>query len=174
MSASASATVASADSTMGSLVMRPPAVSGPYLQEGADVFGLFGLHELEKLLGALFGQLPEEVGGVVGLHRVEDVGGALVAELLEDVHLLLFGHLLERVGEPLVRELLGDLDHALVGQIQQRVREVGRLQVGEGRDELLGRLRFARDLVLAHLVQSRTSWALRERRGARAGPRRKS
>ena len=169
MSASASATVASADSTIGSLVMRPPAVSGPYLQERADVFGLFGLHEVEQLLGALLGQLAEQVGGVVGLHRVEDVGGALVAELLEDVHLLVLGHLLERVGEPLVGELLGDLDHALVRQVEQGVREVGGLEVGEGRDELLGGLRLAGNLLLAHLrpVRERRR-SLRERRGARA------
>ena len=128
---------------------------GAVLEERADVFGLFGLHEVEQLLGALLGQLAEEVGGVVGLHRVEDVGGALVAELLEDVHLLVLGHLLERVGEPLVGELLGDLDHALVGQVEQGVGEVGGLQVGEGRDELLGGLRLAGHLVLADVLPRR-------------------
>ena len=121
-------------------------MSGAVLEERADVLGLFGLHEVEQLLEPLLGQLAEQVGGVVGLHRVEDVGGALVAELLEDVHLLLFGHLLEGVGEPVVGELLGDLDQPLVGQVEQGVREVGGLELGEGRDELLGGLRLARDL----------------------------
>ncbi len=133
---------------------------GTVLQQGADVLGLFGLHEVEQLLGPRVGQLAEQVGGVVGLHRVEDVGGALVAELLEDVHLLVLGHLLERVGEALVGELLGDFDHALVGQVEQRVGEVGGPQVGVRGDELLGGLRLAGLLLLAHLRP------VRERRGS--------
>ena len=57
--------------------------------------------------------------------------------------LVVLGHLLQHVGEAVVGELLGDLDHALVGQVEQGVREVGGLEVGERRDELLGRLGLA-------------------------------
>ena len=80
MSASPSATVASAETMIGSVVMRPPAVSGPYGEEEPHVLGLLGLHELEEVLAALLGQLGDEVGGVVGLHVVEHVGRAVVAE----------------------------------------------------------------------------------------------
>ena len=85
----------------------------------------------------------------------------------EDVHLLVLGHLLERVGEPVVGELLGDLDEALLGQVEQGVREVGGLQLGVGRDELLGGLRLAGHDLLAHLGPRREGRrSLREGRGA--------
>ena len=131
---------------------------------------LLGLHEAEELLRSHLGQLAEEIGGVVGFHRVEDVGGALIVELLEDVHLLVFGHLFQRVGQAVVGKLLGHFDQAILGEIEEGVGEVGGLELGEARHQLLGRLRFARLLVFAHLRPGGEGRrALREGRSSRLG-----
>ena len=115
-------------------------------------------------------QWIDQVGRVIRLHLVEHVGGPLVAELREDVDLIRLGHLLEGVGETVVGKLLGDLDATLLGQIQQRGCQVGGQQVGVGGDELLGGLRLAGRVLLAHLVPGgEHRGSLAERSGARAG-----
>jgi len=119
-------------------------------------------------LGVQIQPITPDIADSLGL---EGIKGALVAQPLEDVRLLVLGHLLERVGEPVVRELVRDLDHALLGQVEQRRREVGRVQLGIGRDELLRRLDAPRILVLADVLPpGEGRGALRERRCRGLGP----
>ena len=105
-----------------------------------DLLGVLGLHQLEQLAGGLGRQVGDQVGGVVGGHLLEDVGGALGVEVLEDLDLVLLGQLLEDVGQPLVVEGGDDLAAALRGELVDHVGGVGRAQVGQRGDQVLGAL----------------------------------
>ena len=117
-------------------------------EQAADVFGAFGLHQLQQFFGLGGGQLGEEVGGVVGIHFLQDVGGALDVQGGEDLHLVVLRELLQDVGEPFVLELAGHLEAALVAHLLQRLGEVGGLEVLVRGDELGGRLRLGAGALL--------------------------
>ena len=59
-------------------------------EQGADVFGLVGVHRLEQPLGLLVRQLAQEVRGIIRLHRLEQESGALQAHALQ--HALVLAH----------------------------------------------------------------------------------
>ena len=125
--ASASATVVSGASTTGSEVIRPPAVSGEWLEQPPHRLGVLGVHPAQQQLGVGGRQLAEQVGGVVGIHRLEHVGGALGVELRAAASACSsLGQLLQDVGEPLVVERVDHLVAALGGQLADRVGDLDR------------------------------------------------
>ncbi len=108
--------------------------------QAADLGGVLALHQLEQLLGGLGREVGDQVGGVVGRHLLEDVGGALGVEVLEDLDLVLLGQLLQHVGQPLVVERGHHLAAPLRRELVDDVGGVGRAQVGQRGDQVLGAL----------------------------------
>ena len=97
-----------------------------------------------------------QVGGVVRLHLVEHVGGAVVVELARGCRPARSSGISSSASASRSSGSSSATSmQALLGQVEQGVREVGGLQVGVGRDELLGGLRLAGVDLLAHLVPGR-------------------
>jgi len=98
-----------------------------------------GLHLDEDLLGAIVGEVAEEVGGGVGVHFLKDVGGASGVERFDDGLLDVGLDLFESLGGDIFVEGAED-GFAFVGsEIFDDVGDVGGMELGQA---------FVRDLEL--------------------------
>ena len=96
-----------------------------------DILTLLGIHLLEDGVGALVGEVGEQVGSGVRIHLLDDVGGAVGLHRVEDGDLEFGIDLLQSLGSYLLIEPLED-GIALGGrELFDDVGDVGGMQTGD-------------------------------------------